>query len=121
MINSFRLFEREVLFPKRFVYWKLSTKRPDFLIQLWKIGMSDAMIKSFDRVFDKDSDRDVYIYYKGEDTPENMEHLNWTWKDIGKRDKIIGQALYKYIGQVYLTDQDLEDYEVDQMAKKYNI
>ena len=110
--------EKENLFPHKYVYWKLNTERPRFLVQMWKIGMSDFMIQQFDRVFDKNSKKDIYIFYRGEDLSNDKEYLNWHWRENGSHADFLN---YKFLGSVNLTPKDIEEYEFDQEAKKYNL
>jgi len=86
-------------------YWKVNTKHK-FKIALDKIGVPNHDIKTFSNITSK---KYIYIF---------NDEGEWTWANLGS-DSTYWKNVY--MGEVIVTDDDIEKWKAKKVAKKYNL
>jgi hypothetical protein len=89
-------------------YWKVNTKQPNFRISLDKIGMPIDKINIFSAWFH--NSEDIYVF-------KEVSGL-WSWVSIDADDSKWDNI---YMGEIKITKDDIEKWEVKEAAKKYNL
>lgn len=95
--------------------WKVPTKDEKlYRVALDKIGMSDDDIDSWLGII-KPGDYDSVLYF--------YDNGVWSWSGVDAKDiygsKYINKGNYK--GEVIITPEDIEKWELEQNMKKYNL
>jgi len=100
--------------------WKLPTKEPDFLIAKWKIGAD----KSFNWWLGEEPEY-ILLHYSDNFPGGKDRDDNWTHSGVDSTDFDISKGKYidspEYMGEVEITDEDIERYEIEKETLKYNI
>lgn len=97
-------------------YWKVSTKYPDILIILDKLGVPENW---GDWLWSEDNHliKDFYLF---KTEYESNGNINWSYSDLGFKNPDWRKPPI-YMGEVEITDEDRRKWEVKQASKKYNI
>lgn len=98
--------------------WKVSTKNPNFVIALNKIGVPQDTIDWYKEKCDpKYVKNDVVIIYKKDFSGHGSY---WTWAEIRPEENMLNyyKNAYKYKGQISATSEEIEFWNT---TNKYNL
>jgi len=111
MIINFKIFESD----NNKKFWILPNDKL-FNVRLYKIGMSIDEIKTFMTDWIKNK-KNIYIGFDGK-----------TWSYTGCEDipkisnsNVYNKENYEYMGNIDVTNKDIENYEIIINSKKYNL
>jgi len=93
-------------------YWKISTKYPNLEIALNKIG---ASIDQFKFLYDDNEHKFVYIFKTiyNNDIQYTFASLDFSNPSYRKPPK--------FMGRIVITDEDIEEWKLNNTLKKYNL
>lgn len=99
--------------------WRVNTERPYFQASLLKLGMPLYMCEKFNGIFDKIKNWDILIFYDNREGHDgtDKEYLCWSWQDAN-----LGISFDDhFLGEIEATEEDVERYEMELNAQKYNL
>jgi len=123
MITQFKIFES-----KQLKYWKVILEEPYFSISLDKLNVPD---KDKDLIFYPSAlnafrnrvnpPHPIFIMKgKGKNTMRKWTPSEWTWIHLAD-EHIIKKQGFEYQGEIPITEEDIEEWNLKNDAKKYNL
>lgn len=108
----------EAVEPKEYgEYWKINTDTPYYEISLNKIGMPKDVQKDY---IDSDIKRSFKRYefiFILKAQANNPSGFDWSWSDYESAYK----KKFRNMGEVEITTEDIEEWELNKNANKYNL
>ena len=96
------------------IFWKIPTKRPEYYVALERIGMTEYVQDYWHDMIDDrlDYGDQILIFY-------DLEENDWAWERIEELET--EKLKYDYQGEINITPEDIEIWELKKNVKNYNI
>jgi len=123
MITNFKIYEQKIkkyfegYYNKKEI-WKIPTKTPDYYIAKWKIGAGNSM----NTIYGKNDYQ--LLHYNDHFPGGKNRNDNWSWSDVDSHSGLSNiKFIYtpEYMGEVEITQDDIDGYYVEKEAEKYNL